>query len=151
MRKHPFVLLREWNWKAATFSAMIRGLIFFATNKHSSHAMAWRAMVVEVVYATVAAGTAGAVTQRLRYAHPVRQTAIVLLLVVPLTMLVAQAVVHQLAGTPRIGAGLFLSFCFASFATGFNWIAMQHGIFVAGSGRTFLQDLAALPTLITRK
>ena len=126
MRKHPFVLLGEWNWKAATFSAIIRGLIFFATNRHSSHAMAWRAMAVEVVYATAAAGVAGAVTQRLRYAHPARQTALVLLLAVPLTMLVAQALVHQLAGTPRIGAGLFLSFCFVCHGIQLDCDAARH-------------------------
>ncbi len=149
MLRHPAVLLREWNWKAAAFSAIIRGLIFFVTNRHSSHASAWRALGVEVVYAIAAAGVAGTVTQRLRYARPLWQTALVLLFVVPLAMLAAQALVHHLAGTPRVRAGLLLSFGFASFATGFNWFAMRHGIFVAGNGRSFLRDLAALATLLT--
>ena len=32
MVRHPLGLLVDWNWKAALFSAMIRGTIFFSTN-----------------------------------------------------------------------------------------------------------------------
>ena len=148
MLRHPLALLRAWNWKAALFSAMLRGLLFFFTNLHAGRARAGKAMLVELVYATIAAGLAGAVTQRLRHAVPRRATAAFVWLAIPAVMLAAQAAVHHAMGTPRLRAGLLASFAFAAFATGFNWFAMSRGAFVTGEGRSFSSDLLLLPKLL---
>ena len=148
MLRHPLQLLWEWNWKAAAISAMLRAGIFFATNLHAGHAAALKAMLVEAAYATVAAGLAGAVTQRLRHAEPRGRTALVVWLAIPLLMLTMQAVVHSAMGTPRLRRSMLASFVFAALATGFNWFAMSRGAFVTGEGRSFTRDLLLLPKLV---
>ena len=148
MLRHPLTLLREWNWKAAMFSAMLRGVLFFFTNLHAGRARAGKAMLVELVYATVAAGLAGAVTQRLRHAVPRAATAAFVWLAIPAVMLAVQAAVHHAMGTPRLRASLLASFAFAALATGFNWFAMSRGAFVTGEGRSFARDLVLMPKLL---
>lgn len=146
--QHPLVLLRDWNWKAALFSALLRGALFFLTNLHAGRASAEKAMLVELVYGTAAAGLAGAVTQRLRHAVPRRYTALMVWLAVPAVMSAIQAMVHHALRTPRLRTGLIASFLFAAFATGFNWFAMSRGAFLTGEGRSFSRDLLATPRLL---
>lgn len=105
-------------------------------------------MLVEAAYATVAAGLAGAITQRLRHAEPRGSTALVVWLAIPLLMLMMQAAVHHAMGTPRLRSSMLASFVFAAFATGFNWFAMSRGAFVTGEGRSFGRDLMLLPKLV---
>ena len=135
------LLLREWNWKAATISALLRGTMFFVLNFRAGHTQAVRAMLVEVVYGAAAAGLAGTVTQRLRYAMPLWRTVLVVLLLIPLLLMLGQAAVHGVMGTPRLRSGLLLSFVFASLASGLNWWAMRNGLFLTGSGQGFFADL----------
>jgi hypothetical protein len=148
MLRAPFVLLRDWNWKAALFSAVLRAIMFFLTNRHAGHYSGLKAMLVELVYATFAAGIVGAVTQRLRHATPRAATATVVWFLLPAIMLAAQAVVHYAMGTPRLRVSLIASFIFSAFATGFNWFAMSRGVFVTGEGRSFARDLLLVPRLI---
>ncbi len=148
MLRHPLTLLADWNWKAALFSAMIRGAIFFATNLRAGHTEAIRATAVELIYATVAAGFAGAITQRLRHAVPVRLTATVVCIAIPIMMLSLQALVHTITGTTHMETGLIASFLFASVATAFNWFSMSRGAFVTGQNRSFLRDLILVPKLL---
>jgi di/tricarboxylate transporter len=150
MVRHPLGLLADWNWKAALFSAMIRGVIFFTTNLRAGHSQAIRATVVELVYATVAAGFAGAITQRLRHAVPVRLTATVVCIAIPIMMLSLQAFAHTITGTPHMRTGLIVSFLFASIATAFNWFSMSRGAFVTGEDRSFLRDLIIVPKLLVQ-
>ena len=148
MVRRPLVLLRDWNWKAAAFSAILRALMFLVINLRAGSGRAVRAMLVEAVYATVAAGFAGAVTQRLRHAVPRWATALVVWLGLPLVLLAGQWAVHHAMGTPRLRAGLIASFVFAAFATGFNWFAMGRGAFVTGARRSFVKDLLLVPRLL---
>lgn len=141
-RREPLLVLRQWNWKAAALSAILRGTMFLLLNLRAGHGKAERAMLVELVYGTVAAGIAGAVTQQLRHAVPATRTAPVVFLVLPLALLPGQAVVHWLVGTPRLLSGLLLSFAFASLASGFNWWAMRNGLFLTGRGRGLTADLS---------
>jgi hypothetical protein len=148
MVRYPLSLLADWNWKAAVFSAMIRGCIFFATNFRAGKQQAIRATLVELVYATLAAGFAGAITQRLRHAVPVRITAAVVCIGIPCMMLSLQALAHTVMRTPHMRTGVIASFLFASVATAFNWFSMSRGAFVTGEGRSFLKDLILVPRLL---
>lgn len=140
-RREPLRVLRQWNWKAAALSAVLRGTMFLLLNMRAGHGKAERAMLVELAYGTVAAGVAGSVTQQLRHAVPVKRTALFVFLVLPLALLPGQAVVHSLLGTPRLLSGLLLSLIFASLASGFNWWAMRNGLFLTGCGRGLIADL----------
>lgn len=148
MLRSPAVLVRSWNWKAAAFSALLRAILFLLINLRAGSGRAVRAMLVEAAYATVAAGFAGAATQRLRHAVPRWATALVVWLVIPLVLLLAQAAVHAAMGTPRLARSLSASFVFAAFATGFNWFAMSRGAFVTGEDRSFARDLLLVPRLL---
>lgn len=150
MLRHPLALLRGWNWKAASFSAILRSLFFLFANLHGTHHAAAKAVLTEFVYGTFAAGIAGAALQRLRHAEPVRKTAFVVWLGIPSMLLTAQASVHRAMGTQHMRTGLIASFVFASFASGFNWFAMRRGAFVIGEQRSFARDLLLVPKLIAQ-
>jgi hypothetical protein len=161
---HPLrSLVPAWSWKAAGFSALLRATTFFLTNLRAGRFDAVRAGLVEAVFAVFAAGIMGAVSQKLRLAKPIWATGLVVWFAMPLTMLLAQAGVHKLAGTPHLGMGLFLSFCFAAIASSFSWYAMRHGALLGGDAETSmvhdarhlpricLNYVLALPRLVVRK
>jgi hypothetical protein len=147
---HPIrTLVPMWSWKAAGMSAALRAATFFITNLRAGRHEAVRAMLVELVFAIFASGLMGAVSQRLRLAHPLWAAALVVWLAMPLTMLLAQLGVHRLAGTPHLGTGLAVSFVFAAIASSFSWYAMRNGALLGGDASTSLMhDVRHLPKII---
>ena len=145
---HPFGLLRSWNWKSASCSALIRGCMFFLTNLRAGHGRAGKAMLAEIAYAIVAAGLFGAMTQRLRHAVPRALTAVVVWIGLPVGLLCLEAAWHYAMGTPRLRASMIASFILAAFGTGFNWFAMSRGVLVTGEGHSFGRDLLRIPGLL---
>jgi hypothetical protein len=150
MARRPVrTLMPMWSWKAAGLSALLRAATFFATNLRAGRGDAIRAAVVEAVFAVFAAGLMGAVSQRLRLAKPIWATALVVWLAMPLLMLLAQLGVHKAAGTPHMGTGLVISFCFAAIASSFSWYAMRHGALLGGdAGTSLVHDVRHLPRII---
>jgi hypothetical protein len=142
-------LLPAWSWKAASMSAVLRAATFFGTNLRAGRYDAIRAGLVEAVFAIFAAGLLGAASQRLRLSQPAWATALVVWLLLPLAMLLAQFGVHTLAGTPHLGTGLTVSFCFAAVASSFSWYAMRHGVLLGGDAETSLvHDVRHLPKIV---
>jgi hypothetical protein len=148
--RHPIqALLGNWNWKVALISAILRAIMFFCTNIGAGRHHALRAMLVEAVYATFAAGILGAVTERLRNACPQGLTNLIVWLALPTLMLVIQFFVHRFFATPRLRTSMIASFIFAALATGFNLFAQRRGAMIVGEGRTtILHDLRAIPRLL---
>ncbi len=146
--RHPLRLLQDWNWKSASFSAIIRGCMFFLTNLRAGQHRAGKAMVAEMVYAIAAAGLFGATVQRLRNAVPRARTALVIWVLLPLLLLGLEALWHYALGTPRLKTSMIASFILAAFGTGFNWFAMSRGVLVTGQGHAFSRDLARIPGLL---
>lgn len=139
-------LVPPWSWKAATLSAALRAAAFFANNLRAGRHRAVRAMIVEAVFAVFAAGLIGAVSQRLRASRPVWATAIVVCLLAPGAMVIAQLAVHRAAHTPHVGAGVVSSFCLAAIASAYSWYAMRYGALLGGNDSTSLgHDLRSLP------
>lgn len=147
---HPWSnLVGLWNWKTAGLSALLRAVTFLATNLRAGSHKAVRAMLVEAVFAILAAGTLGAVTQRLRATRPFAATALTVWLGLPTLLVAAQTAVHRLAGTPHLRTGLIVSFCFAAIASGFTWYTVRRGVMLAGEETTALTDDArAIPQVI---
>jgi hypothetical protein len=158
--RHPFLALIEgFNWKTAAISAFFRAIMFFFSNLRAGQQLALRATLVEAVYAIVAMGLAGAITERIRNARPTWITGTIVWLVIPALLLPAQYLVHRHFGTPRLRTSMIASFCFAALGTGFNWFAMRRGaLLVTGPSvgdptvdapsSNFAADLRALPRLI---
>ena len=141
-------LVPPWSWKAAAFTAVLRSLAFFAINLRSARGEATKAMLVEAVFAVFAAGLIGAISQRLRDAEPLWATALLVWAALPGVMLLAQAAVHRIAGTPHLSGGLIVSFCLAAVASAFTWFAMHRGALLGGVDETPVpQDLKALPRI----
>jgi hypothetical protein len=143
------VLFESWNWKSASVSAIIRGCIFLAANLRAGGHKAFRAMLVESLFAIFAAGVMGGFTQRLRNARPVAATAVVIWLLLPAMMVSAEAALHLAVHTPHIKAGLISSFIMAAFSSGFSWFAQRRGVLLAGQNQASAgQDLRRIPSLI---
>ena len=147
MLRHPLrSIVPPWSWKAAAFSATLRALTFFATNLKSGQHVALRAMWVEAAYAIVATGLAGAISQQLRRTRPLWATLMVVLVGLPGVFVVGQAIVHNVAHTPRVAGGLIASFLLTALSSGFSWYAMRHGAMLGGVDDTTIQhDLKSLP------
>lgn len=146
VRRPVQTLVPPWSWKAAALSALVRAGTFFGSNLKSGPKEAVRAMLIEAVFAVVAAGLIGAVSQRLRNANPPWATAALVCLGLPGIMLLAQLLVHRLAHTPHVGPGLLSSFFFAAIAAGFTWYAMRHGALLGGTATTsVLHDVQSMP------
>ena len=151
LRRPWQTLVPPWSWKAAVLSALLRSGTFFGSNLKSGPKEALRAMLVEAVFAVVAAGLIGAISQRLRNANPAWATAAFVCLGLPGVMLVTQLFVHRVAHTPHVGPGLATSFCFAAVAAGFTWYAMRHGALLGGEQSTSLrEDIQHLPGITAR-
>lgn len=104
--------------------------------------------MVEAVFAVFAAGLIGAISQQLRDAEPLWATALLVWAGLPGVMLLAQAGVHRLAGTPHLSGGLVVSFLMAAGASSFTWFAMRQGAMLGGVDETPVwQDMKALPRI----
>jgi hypothetical protein len=142
-------LVPPWSWKAAAFAAAVRGTAFFATNLQAGRGEATKALVVEAIFAFVTGGLIGAISQQLRNAEPLWETAAVVWIGLPGVMLLAQSGVHRLAHTPYLSGGLVLSFCLSAVSAAFSWYAMRHGAMMGGSDETtILHDIEAMPKII---
>ncbi len=148
--RHPVRrLLLRWNWKSALLSAAIRATIFFSITLTAGTGRAVKAMLVEAVYAALASGFYGAITQNLRNAQPQWMTGLLLSVLLPLGFLLAQYAVHWAVGTPRLAANMLVSLCFAAVSSLFNWYAMRRGTLLTGAeGHTLANDLRMLPYVI---
>ena len=149
MVTHPVQsIVPPWSWKAAVFTAVLRGLTFFATNLRSGERVALHAMLVESAYAVFAAGLAGAISQQLRKTEPLGATLAVVLLALPGFFVLGQLAVHKAAHTPHLAGGLLASFFLTSLSSGFSWYAMRNGAMLGGvDDTTVLHDLQALPRI----
>ncbi len=141
-------LVPPWSWKAAAFAAAVRGTAFFATNLQAGRGEATKALVVEAIFAFVTGGLIGAISQQLRNAEPLWETAAVVWIGLPGVMLFAQSGVHRLAHTPYLSGGLVFSFCLSAVSAAFSWYAMRHGAMLGGSDETtILHDIEAMPKI----
>ena len=142
-------LTSAWSWQGAIGSALFRAAVFYWTNLRAGNGAAMRAGVVEVVFAVFAAGLLGAVSQRLRLARPMWATVILVWLLLPAMMLLAQFGVHQAAHTRYMGAGLLTSFALSAIASSFSWFAMRHGVLLGGDASTTMEhDAHHLPHIL---
>jgi hypothetical protein len=150
MFRHPIrTLVPPWSWKAAALTAAVRAVAFFATNLRSGQGEAIKAFLVEAVFALLAGGLIGAISQQLRKAEPLWATAAVVWIGLPGIMLLAQSGVHRLARTPHLSGGLILSFVLSVLSAAFTWYAMRQGAMLGGSDETNIySDLRALPRIV---
>jgi len=143
------LVFRRWNWKAAFFSSLIRGLIFLIANLRSGWHAAVAAMLVEWSYRAFTSGFYGAITQVLGEAEPEWQGALAAMIVLPAVSHSLEFLVHWLRHTPHLKTSIISSMVFTVFSTLFNFYAMRRGSMVVGKGcATLAEDLRAMPRVI---
>lgn len=148
--RHPFQsLVVRWNWKAGLMSAFLRSAIFFFANLSAGEPKAFKAMLVEAAYASLASGVFGAITQKIRNARPEWLTGLVISIGLPGTLQFLQYWVHYWMGTPKLITSMVASLIFAGVSSLFNWYVMRHGtLLTGGEGRTLLHDVCDMPRLV---
>jgi len=140
------LLVRRGNWKAAFFSSLIRGIIFFLANLRSGWHAAVGAMLAEWTYRALTSGFYGAITQTLGETEPEWQGAVAAMVLLPLSSHTLEFLVHWLRHTPHLKASIISSMSFTVISTLFNFCAMRRGTMVVGENcRTLGQDMKAMP------
>lgn len=144
-------LIDSWNWKAAALSVLYRAPVFLiSTHRHGLQTMAI-AGIAESVFRILITGIYASITQAVEWAEPQWMVAIVVLTVIPGGTVALEAVVHLLAGTPNLRAGLAVSLALSVLSSGFNWFSMRKGALLVGrEASSFGTDLARMPILIAR-
>jgi hypothetical protein len=144
-------LLNSWNWKAAALSVLFRAPVFLiSTQRHGLQTMA-TAGIVESIFRIAITGIDASITQAVQRAEPQWAVAIVVLAAIPAMTVALEAVVHLVAATPNLQAGLAASLILSVLASGFNWYSMRKGALLVGrKADSFGTDLARMPLLIGR-
>jgi hypothetical protein len=150
LARHPYdVVIRQWNWKAAAFSAVIRGGIFFVANLASGLEAAYTALAVDVAFRVPLVGIYASVTQALASAEPAWAASIVVILAVPAVAHTVEFAVHSAARTPAVTTGVLASMAFSALSGAFDLFAMRRGVLRVGAdARSLTSDMRHLPRLI---
>jgi hypothetical protein len=142
-------LLYRWNWKAALFSAIFRGGIFFLVNLDAGLQAAAGALTIEFLYRSFTAGFYGALTQAFRKVEPAYQAGVAVGLGMPVLAHSIEAAVHLVHGTPNLATSIAASVLFTFLSTHFNLYAMRHGVLIAGpEAATLSSDLRNIPAVL---
>ncbi len=143
------LLVRRWNWKAAFFSSLIRGIIFLIANLRSGWQAAVGAMLAEWCYRAFTSGFYGAMTQTLGETEPEWQGAVAAMVLLPLSSHSLEFLVHWLRHTPHLKASIISSMSFTVISTLFNFYAMRRGTMTVGRNcATLGEDMRAMPRVI---
>jgi len=150
LARHPVhAFVGCWNWKAGALSIILRAPVYILTTLKYGWQAASLAGFVEAVFSAGIAGVYAAFTQAVRYAEPQFVVASLLLVFLPGVALGFDALLHYVARTPNLHAGVMASLVVSVVSSAFNWYSMRRGTLLMGPrSRSFGADLAAFPILI---
>jgi hypothetical protein len=138
-----------WNWKCALLSSALRGAIFFSANLTAGAAAARTALLNDLLFRGLLAGTFGALIQRLSTMRRRRLANAITLVGLPVATHLIEAIVHWRAGTARLGLSVVLSVATTVTTTAFDLFAMRRRTFIVGRDSQSLgRDLLHMPRLI---
>ena len=148
--RHPFErLIRDWNWKSALTSTVLRAPIFFFVNLTAGRKAAFGALLTELVLRSLTSGIYGSLTEALRDAEPAWLAGLTASILMPVANHSLELLVHWLRGTPKLAHSILASVCFTVFSTLFNLYAMRRGALIVGENQQSLgHDLRRMPRLI---
>jgi hypothetical protein len=143
------LVVRRWNWKAAVFSSLIRGIIFLIANLTAGWKAAVGAMLAEWLYRAMTSGFYGAITQTLGETEPEWHGALAAMILLPISSHSMEFLVHYLRHTPHLKASIISSMSFTAISTLFNLYAMRRGTMIVGKNCASLaQDMRDMPGVI---
>jgi hypothetical protein len=143
------MLWRQWNWKSALLSSIIRGAIFFSVNLLGGVTAAVSALISDLIFRPIVSGFYGAIVESFRTATPTWAATLVVIIVLPGTNHLIEIAVHWARGTQRFGTSVIASVSFSVLSGLFNIFAMRRGLLIVGDGRRpILDDMRRLPGVI---
>jgi hypothetical protein len=143
------LLIRQWNWKSAVFSSIIRAFIFLFANLTAGWRAAAGAMLAEFVFRALTSGFYGSLTQAFRKAEPAWLAGVAVLILLPLVSHSLEFAVHLVRGTPKLVHSVVASVVFTEISTLFNLYAMRRGALVVGAeAASMAADMRRIPVLI---
>ena len=143
------LLIRQWNWKSAAFSSVIRAFIFLFANLTAGWRAAAGAMAAEFLYRAITSGFYGSLTQAFRKAEPACMAAVTVLILLPLVSHSLEFAIHLARGTPKLLPSMIASIAFTEISTLFNLYAMRRGALVVGAeASSMAADMRRIPILI---
>ncbi|QNI31187.1 hypothetical protein H7849_19115 [Alloacidobacterium dinghuense] len=141
--------LTHWNWKAALITAIFRGAACIAALRHVHPHERQHFSAVEMIYVLLTAGIFSAWQQQALVIKPRYCAWTVVVVLVPLTSLGLDAVLHSLldhVDAHALGIGALI---FTLVSAMFHWHAMESGAMLVGKqSRSLSSDLKQLPGLL---
>jgi len=142
-------LIRDWNWKSAVTSTLLRAPIFFFVNLAAGRKAAFGALLTELVLRSLTSGVYGSLTEALRDAEPAWLAGLTASVLMPVANHSLELLVHWLRGTPKLAHSILASVCFTVFSTLFNLYAMRRGALIVGENQQSLgHDMRRMPRLL---
>jgi hypothetical protein len=133
------VFIAGWNWKAALWSAGIRGLLFCAIAVPKGTA-ALRGAEIEVVFRIAMGGCWGSLMQELRHARPAWLAGALVAVVLPAGAHVVEYAMLKAGGASHIRTGMSVSVIFSIGSVLANFSLMRRGLMLTGEGAPSLSS-----------
>ncbi|HLJ89729.1 MAG TPA: hypothetical protein VKZ53_23160 [Candidatus Angelobacter sp.] len=147
--RRPQLLLLQWNWKSAIFSAAYRCPIFFVASVRHGLKLALAGTLVEAAFNAFGAGVYGTFLQGIRKATPAWLAVLVGTCLLPAAFQILEFLFHLAIGTYVLRRGIAASIAMSILSAMFNMYAMRRGILLVGAeGKPFRQDLAKWPVIL---
>jgi hypothetical protein len=140
----------NWNWKAALLSAMLRVPLFLIATLRQGVEAVSIAVFAEAVYSAAISGCYGAVVQKLRRAHPLWASGVLILVIFPGLLLWFDYLLHLYTGMANLKGGMLAAASLSVLSSLFNWYLMSRDSLLVGKeGRSFASDLKRMPGMLT--
>jgi hypothetical protein len=148
---HPAqTFYHSWNWKAALLSAMLRAPLFLIATLRQGIAAVSIAVIAEAVYSAAISGCYGSVVQKLRRAHPLWASGLLILVILPGLLLWLDYLLHLYTGMTNLKGGMLAAGSLSVLSSLFNWYLMSRDSLLVGKeGRSFASDIKRMPRMLT--
>jgi hypothetical protein len=148
---HPAqTFYHSWNWKAALLSAMLRAPLFLVATLRQGLEAVSIAVFAEALYSAAISGCYGAVVQKLRRAHPLWASGVLILVILPGLLLWFDYLLHLYTGMSNLKGGMLAAASLSVLSSLFNWYLMSRDSLLVGKeGRSFASDLKRMPRMLT--
>ncbi|MCS6874909.1 MAG: hypothetical protein N2Z23_07040 [Pyrinomonadaceae bacterium] len=155
--KNPSQIIRNWNYKGAILSGMLRAPIFFVTyvvGKESIR-VALGAAAIQFVFRFFYAGISGSLVQNFRRVEPPWKALAAILLIIPffshgLEFLFQSIFAHLTATHQHTDEAIIRSICVTVISALFTLFVMRRGVMIVGEAESkpLKTDISHLPRLI---
>ena len=140
----------SWNWKAALLSAMLRTPLFLVATLRQGLEAVSIAVLAEALYSAAISGCYGAVVQKLRRAHPLWASGVLILVILPGLLLWLDYLLHLYTAMTNLKGGMLAAGSLSVLSSLFNWYLMSRDSLLVGKeGRSFASDLKRMPRMLT--